>query len=505
MEAIGVSIDGNELKIAHLQKTKKSITILELEKVFLRRMDREKVSQTGEGKSSEDAFGLADAKKDAPPEEISSATGADENIIFNTISKYSKNNLKVGLNILQSDVSFTQISGISDAKEKNLRKKIKEKLDKISSDITDENFGFVKKSETDCIAFYHNNKLNLLNQILNAKSILKSGIKIMLVDSNEISLMNLYTNMIEGNGERNVLVYIGNEFSRILFFQGKKLINFSQLINEGYRSEGLLASLYGKIIFEIDTAEFEEIHSIFIAGDGPLHRYEDYFKEKFHNCTISRLPYDKYFTISNENKKEDLDSYAIPISIAWKLLAGKEQEFINTNFLSLSIRRQQKAFALSWHGFVIVIFMIAAIIYFFLGNRSVTSEIKKIKSEINTLNLTIEEVSPIAQKADSISIEIANIKPKTMLIDSIKPTTMLYSDFLKYITDNVKNINSLWIKDFSISGKNFTMSGTALYKSRIYKLASVLEQSKINDVSIAQIMGKDIFNFNISGEIPDKK
>lgn len=505
MEAIGISVDGNELKIAHLQRTKNSITILGLEKVFLRSMGREELSQKGEGKSLEDAFGLADSKENAPHEEISSGAGADENIIFNIISKYSKSDLKIGLNILQSDVSFTQVSGVSDAKEKNLRKKIKEELDKISSDITNENFDFVKKSGTESIAFYHNNKLNLLNQILNAKSILKNDVKILLVDINEISLINLYVNMIEGDGERNVLVYIGNEFSRILFFQGKKLINFSQLINEGYRSEGLLASLYGKIVFEIDTAGFEEIHSIFIAGDGPLSHYEEYFKEKFHDCKISRLPFDTYFTMSNENTKETMDSYAIPISLAWKLLAGKEQEFINTNFLSLSIRRQQKTFTLSWHGFVIIFFILAALLYLFWANKNVTREIIKIKSEINILNRNIEEVNPIAQKADSLFLEIANIKPKTMLIDSLKPKTMLHSNFLKYVTDNVKNINSLWIKDFSISGKNFTMSGTALYRSRIYKLASVLEQSKINDVTIAQIMGKDIFNFNISGEIPDKK
>jgi len=106
---------------------------------------------------------------------------------------------------------------------------------------------------------------------------------------------------------------------------------------------------------------------------------------------------------------------------------------------------------------------------------------------------------------DSLSLVIANIKPKTVLIDSLTPKTMLYSDFLKYIADNVRVINSIWIKEFSASSKSFTLSGTALYRSRIYRLASVLEQSKINDVTTTQIMGKDIFNFTISGEIPVKK
>ena len=503
MEALGICVDGNELKFAHLRKRKNSIEIIGLEKVFIKKTGKEKISQKETEEGYEDVMGLTDSDEGAVQEEVSPEL--EDNVIFNTISKYSKKNLKTGMNILQSDVSFTNIFTNFGSKEKNIKKKIREELEKISSDINDENFDFITKSRNEYIAFYHNNKLDLLNQILNVKSTIKSGIKISLIDINEIALINLFMNMIEVDEEVNILVYVGYEFSRSLFFQGEKIIDFSQLINEGYRSDGLLTNLYGKIIFVIDTLGFEEINNIFITGEGNLSQYEEFFKEKFPESVISKLPFENFFNIIDESKKAEVDSFAIPISLAWKILEGKEKSFIDTNFLPASIRKQQKVFSIAWHGFIIVILIILLAAYSYRENENINNETKIIQSEISLLNIEIDEITPVAQAVDSIANEIAKIKPNIVLVDKLKPENMLHSDLLEYLSNNVKNLNSIWVNEFLASGKTFSFSGNSLYRTRIHKLASAFEQSRINNVDSKQIMGKDIFDYYISGEIPGNK
>jgi len=503
VEALGICVDGNELKFAHLRKRKKSIEIIGLEKVFIKKTGKEKISQKETEEGYEDVMGLTDLDEGAVQEEVSPEL--EDNVIFNTISKYSKKNLKTGMNILQSDVSFTNIFTNFGSKEKNIKKKIREELEKISSDINDENFDFITKSRNEYIAFYHNNKLDLLNQILNVKSTIKSGIKISLIDINEIALINLFMNMIEVDEEVNILVYVGYEFSRSLFFQGEKIIDFSQLINEGYRSDGLLTNLYGKIVFVIDTLGFEEINNIFITGEGNLSQYEEFFKEKFPESVISKLPFENFFNIIDESKKTEVDSFAIPISLAWKILEGKEKSFIDTNFLPASIRKQQKVFSIAWHGFIIVILIILLAAYSYRENENINNETKIIQSEISLLNIEIDEITPVAQAVDSIANEIAKIKPNIVLVDKLKPENMLHSDLLEYLSNNVKNLNSIWVNEFLASGKTFSFSGNSLYRTRIHKLASAFEQSRINNVDSKQIMGKDIFDYYISGEIPGNK
>jgi len=503
VEALGICVDGNELKFAHLGKRKKSIEIIGLDKVFIKKIGKGKVSQKETEEGYEDVLGLEGSEEAAVQEEVSPEL--ESNMLFNTFSKYSKKSLKAGMNILQSDVSFTNIFTGIGSKEKNIKKRIREELEKISSDINDENFDFITKSRNEYIAFYHNNRLDLLNQILNLKSAVKSDIKITLVDINEISLINLFMNMIETDEEVNILVYVGNEFSRSIFFQGEKIIDFSQLINEGYRSDGLLTNLYGKIIFVIDTLGFEEINNIFITGDGNLSQYEEFFKEKFPESVVSKLPFKNFFNIIDESKKVEVDSFAIPISLAWKILEGKEKSFIDTNFLPISIRKQQKALYIAWHGFIIIILIILSIAFSYRENGNIDNEIKNMKSGISLLNMKIDDITPVAQAVDSIANEIAKIKPNIVLVDKLKPENMLHSDLLRYLSNNIRNLNSIWVNEFLVSGKTFSFSGNSLYRTRIHKLASAFEQSRINNVDSKQIMDKDIFDYYISGEIPGKK
>ena len=503
MEALGVSIDGNELKFALLRKSKDEIEIAALEKVIIKSTDSEDLSQVVPEESAEDAFGLEAAHEDIVLEGESSET--DDDVILDTLSKYSSKNLKIGVNILQSDVSYTNILADIDPKDKNFRKKMKKELEKVISDIHEENYDFIPKYGNEYIAFYHNQRLYLLNQILRAKSVLKDYMKIELIDINEIALINLFSNMAEVDSGVSILLYIGNEFCRILLFQGKEIITFSPLINEGYHSAELLTNLYAKVMFEFDREGIGELNNIYIEGDGNLPQYEEFFKEKFPDCNISKLPFENFFTIVDETKKANVDAYAIPVSLAWKILDKKERTFTDTNFLPVKIRKQQKAFTISWHGFVLVMLILASIGYYYLENRKINREMNTIISEISLLNSKIDYLIPVAEAAESISFEIADIETRMALMDSLKPKNILYSELIKYLSDNVKNTNSLWVNSFSASGDNFVLSGNSLYRSRIHKFANGLERSIIKNVGSSKIMDKEIYNFDISGKLPGKK
>jgi len=500
LEALGIYIDGNELKIANVLKTKNSIEILNLEKVYLRSYAATDKEKTGEG--YENVFGLKEEEKPEVKEDVEPES--EDTIVFNTISKYLRKKIRIGVNILESNVSFTTIKIEDDKKKKNVHKIILEKLREVSKDIDNENFSYIPITENEYVAFYHNNQLNLLDEVLNVKDTVKINARISLVDINEIALINLFKNMVDVDNEISILVYVGNEFSRILFFEGKKLIAFSQIINEGYHSDNLLVGLQGKIVFEQDTAEFEKIDNIFITGSGKLNEYQQFFKNRYPDSKVDTLPYNEYFNISDEENKDDIDEYAIPLAIAWKILDSKDKDFIDTNFLPIKIKKQQKILTISWHGFVLIVLILLSAVFLFRENQKYNSRIEKIKSEIESYNTKINELSPVAAVVDSLMNEITWNNFRMSLVDSLKPDNMLFSNLLNYLSENVEKINSIWLENISLTKSNFVMSGKALYKTRIHRLADIFEDSRINNVTSEEVMGKTIYSFNITGSIPQK-
>jgi len=505
LEALGISIDGNEVKFAYLKKNKNVIDIIGLEKVFLRSSGVERPAEEKEEEETyDDAFGLEDSVEETATEP-EAEFDQGENAIFNVLTKYAKNNLRIAVNISQSDVTFVNISENFGAKEKFLKKNIIEKLQNISKDIALENFDFITRGENEYTAFYHNNKLDMLHDVVSAKSGIKSNMKISLLDVNEVAIANLFTNMIDSDNEKSIVVYVGNEFSRIIFFEGAILNSLSQLIHEGYKSDNLLPSLYGKIIFEIETAEIEEVNNIIITGDGDIPRYTEFFKEKFTESKIMSLPFEDYFNIIDETKIVEPNSYAIPISLAWKVIEGRSKNFIDTNFLPSNIRKEQKTFTIAWHGFIIIAFIFFTIMYSIRENSKINNQIDITNTIINTLNNDITEIATRALAVDSLYTEIGKIEPQIALIYSIRPKYVLYSELLRDISLDVREINSLWLKNLSISFNRFTLQADALYRTRIHRIANTFENSRIINVETAKVMDKNIYNFNISGQIPGKK
>lgn len=507
MEALGISIDGNEIKFALLRKKEKQIELVNYEKIHLQEVGGKRVEGEVHEESYDEVFGLAEPedKQEAPQEQVEESQEADTNLLFNAISKYTDTKPKIGTNILQSDVSFTNVKIPGDLKRKKLKKAVKDELLNMSSEIDDENYGYIPKNDTEYIAFYHNKKLFLLNQVLGIIKELKSNTKISLVDLNELALINLFNTMAEVEEGFSIVVYIGNEFSRILYFQGKNLVSLSPLINEGYRSDTLPNALYGKIIFEHDTLGFEEVNNIYITGDGDISKYVDFFKGKFSDSSVSGFPFDRFFNVSEEKEAGAIDNFAIPITLAWKILEGKEKNFIDTNFLPSAVAKQQKLFTITWHGLTLALLILLSMGYFLISNGDMNRKIKDMKREINNLNIKINGLTPVVAAVDSFSADIESFKSVSVLMDSLKPNNILFSDFITYFATSIDDINSIWLHDFTGTLLDFNISGDALYRTRIFRLANSFDDARIRSVNSKVIMNKNIFNFHISGKIPRRK
>jgi len=499
VEALGIYLDGNEIKLAHVRKSKTFMEILKCERVLLQRAAEEMQEEEQEEETSFDEIFSGDEDIDISSVSPEQASEGDTNILFNTLARYPQQNLSIGMNTLESEVSFIDIvADFTQLKQKEIKKKIKEELEKFSGDVIKENYDCIVKKNNECTAFYHDNQLSLLQKILQIKETTKSNVKISLVDANEVSLFNLYANLV-GEGT-SILVYVGNQFSRILFMEDRQLLRISQLINEGCHSKNLHASLYAKLLFELDTLDIEEISNIYITGEGDLAELEAFLKEKIPEGVIKHLPFNKKFRAMGEIEESGLDGYAIPLAIAWKILAGKDTGFVDTNFLPADIKKQQEAFRLAWHGYLMLAVLFFATFFFVVQWHQFSARRDTAAKEIDLKENELVTEREITEKIVEMDNEIARYTGIMMLADSLSASGTMFSDALRYMSNTIRRTNSIWINDFILREKDFRISGKSLYRQRIHILSERTGTSIIESMDEENIRGKTIYKYELSGD-----
>lgn len=503
MESLGICLDGKELKLVHLRKTNGTVELLNHEKVLLQGEPGVVVQQDDQQDDEagfDDVFTGVDAEAaTATATADDQATLSDSNILFNTLAKYPQQKLNIGVNLLESEVSFIDIfSGSTDQKKKNLHKKLKEELQKISSNITNENFDYIVKNDQEYTTFYHNNELSLLHKVLEVKNSTKSKARISLVDVNEISLLNLYTKLV-GEGA-SILVYVGNLYSRIMFLEDKRLIRISQLINEGCYSRNLKSSLFAKVLFELDTLEVGDIQSIYLTGSGELSELETFFKEKLPEGEVKFFPFSNILTLNENVKEEDLNSFAVPISLALKILAEKDSDYVETNFLPADIKKQQGEFQFAWHGHLLLAVFVLTTLFFAWQWKQFSARKKDAQSSIVNVDDALVIQNSIQNKMIEMSVEGTKYINIFTLIDSIGRNSTMNSDVLRYLSLSVRKLNSIWIDELNLSEDNFNITGRSIWRQRIHRLADTTGVSSVIETMDEEVIRERIlYKYKIDG------
>ena len=227
-----------------------------------------------------------------------------------------------------------------------------------------------------------------------------------------------------------------------------------------------------------------------------------FFRGKFPECRVDRLHYEERFEYAIPEIRDDIDAFAVPVSLAWKILAGEEYDFIDSNFLPEKIQRESKRTVLTPAGAALIILTVASLGFLYRQHMAVNAEIERTRTEIRLVEEETEAIRVTALLADSVAREIDGIVPKIALIDSLKAKTVQNSDFIRYVAGEIRNVNSLWIKEFDSDGRTFTLSGHALYRNRIHLLADVFESASISSVTATEIRDKTVYSFTFTGKIP---
>ncbi len=497
--AIGLFVDGLQIKFAKLSRKGNSILIDELKSATLVTKLSEHPTQETDDTFSDSlshTFAIDSEKAEAETTEDNNA------VLLGLLAQYKPKSYSLGYSISEPGVFYYTLENDFGLKGNQLKEKVYDEIKKIrTTQPPADAIDVFYSSDRNLMCVVREEGLSLIRSINEIKTFLHNKIpKIPLIDTSDISLLNLArANYGFAPDEISVIVYIGVDFSRLIFMKGAEFYHFAPSLGEGYDSFNVQNTIYSRLLLEQDNLGIPRIDRILLAGESKRIALDEFLHYQLPEVEIQYLntPYLDSSGIPYEIQ-EQIPEYAVPIATAWKILEENNPAFYPTNLLPENIREEQRVFKLAWHGYLLLIAMFISTFYFTFRISELNSvNIARIDI-LQQKNIQLEENRKLQEQIIDLENQISKYHTALSVYDSIVPGYNKWSNTLEHLTQSVNDINSLWITDFkTIEKGRLAFTGFSIFRARIPRMTTIYENVTLSKVLQTEIREKTLFSFEL--------
>ena len=504
---LGLFVDGLDIKLAHLSIKGKKVTVNELRSATLvSRIEERQVveaSMASLGDTGMDGFPAAPM---SPTELGLPRQGEDNNaVLLGLLSDYPVRKYSVTYSISEPSIYYHTLESDFGLKGKKLKERILNELKNVrpfqpALDAVDS----IHTDEGNLLCVVREDGLSLINMLENVKGYIGNRIpNIPAIDTTDISLMNMVRlNYDLQPHEVSVIIYIGAEFTRLIFMRGSQLFQFAPILGEGYDSPNLHNTVYSRLLLEQDNLGIPRLTRVILAGDCRRVAFKDFLLQQLPDHEIDYLlaPNLDSSPLPAE-QQEAISEFAVPIGAAWRVLDSSNTRLYRINLLPESVREGQRVFKLSWHGYLLLVLLFASA---FLFTRSISTKVRDLKEQEVQLGIKQAQVAEnqiLSDSIEAVSAQRARYQTSLALYDSLVPGTDRWSRTLTQLSHGTEDLNSIWLTDLASGADGaLMMNGFTVYRTRIPRLSAQFDQSILKEVNVQEIREQTVYRYKI--EVP---
>jgi len=500
--AVGIFVDGLDLKLAKLSLKKGHIYIDELQSVTLATkledrqavtMEMDNLATTGE------TFALAPA---AAPEET---VGDNNNILLGLLSKYPISQYVLSYSIAEPSIYYHILESDFGLKGKKLKQQAVNELRNVRAvqpmlDAID----FFYSVEKNLVCVVREDGTSMLSALEEIKPFLGRRLpRIALIEVADVALMNLArANYGFSADEITTIIYVGVEFTRLIFMKGTEFFHFAPVLGEGYDSPNIQNTVYSRLLLEQDNMGIPRIDKVLLAGESRRINFDEFIHEQLPEVDVQYLKTPYLDTSNLSPEQQDLiPEYAVAIATAWKTLDDDHPAFYKVNLLPENVREGQRSFKLGWHGYVLLGLVFLATFFFTTKYGMMQKEIITKKHTLEQLQDKMDENERLKAAIAGLNEQISRYTKALAVYDSLVPGADRWNKIIAQLTKGVEDLGAVWITDIK-AGPNgaMTVEGYALYRGRIPRIAALFDNATLSRVEVKEIRDKapPVYSFAIS-------
>lgn len=504
---VGLFVDGLDIKLAHLSLRGRKVVVEELRTATLAtKMAEHKSVDLGipVGAEGTDGFSLPPIPTgDTQTTEMRSDD--NDSVLLSLLASYPASKYSLIYSLAEPAIYYHGIETNFGLKGIKLKQRILEELRNIrafqpSIDAVDT----VETDEGGLLCIVREDGLSLVHSLEGIKSYLGGRIPLIAgIDSADVSLMNLVRRNYELTAnEVTVIIYVGVEFTRLIFMRGTHFYQFAPILGEGYDSPNLHNTVYSRLLLEQDNLGIPRINRIVLAGESHRIDFKDFLLQQLPGQEIDYLLMPLVDTSPlPADQQAEISAFAVPIGAAWRILESKNDAFYHVNLLPMDIREGQRVFKLAWHGFLLLALLFASAFFFTWQISSKGRELRELRETLTLKESQQAENLQLSNSIESLQQQLNKYKTSLALYDSIVPGTERWSRLLTRLSHGVEDINSIWVSELAAPKEGVIgLTGYAQYRMRIPRFTGLFDNAVLKEVTVQAIRDQEVFHYSI--EVP---
>ncbi len=496
--AIGFYADGIDLKVAQVVRHGNKISILDLYNAkFAQKL--EMAASLG-GVGSEYPAETIDLTQP----NITEAPAAENNsaIVTEMFNKYRATKSVLALSLGEPYVFYHPVEVQGKQNEDKIISRIIQELQATRSGITKEQIKLLTTtSESGYVGVVREHDLPILDLVMSARPFLGSSMpKIAFIESSDIALVNLVrTNYTLGEDQVTVIVYVGMEYTRLIFMRGKNLFNIAPIISEGADSFSVQNTIYSRILLGQDNLSLPRIDKVILCGECKNFDIKGFLSSLLVGADVDYLQLEKVDSSQLPAGGSDLiPQYAVPIASAVRAVGWGAKNYYVADLTPDRIRESQKIFKLAWHGLVLTVFVFVSTFYYSYNYAANQNQLARLRADLESKKMQAAEVAALKAQITNVQAEINKYSTATTILDSLMPNTDRWSNLVSSLSSAVGRVGNLWLTDVhQIDMGTYSVEGFSAYRDRIPRFAMSYPGSVLKKVTVADIRGKTVYNFQI--------
>ena len=502
--AVGMFVDGLEVKVAKISIKRGNVVLEEIKSGTL-------ATRLDEQTQAEVAMEAAAPAPAAGTQEefvTTGEAGADNNsVLLGLLSGYPQGKYVLGYAISEPSLYYHSFETDFGLTGKKLKQRAIEELRSVRAtqpfpDAVD----IFPSAEKNPVCVVREDGLSFLRAIESITPFIGKRLpRFPLIESAEVGLINLArANFGFFPDEITVIIYVGIEFSRLIFMKGSDFLHFAPLIGEGHDAPNIQNTVYSRLLLEQDNIGIPRINKILLAGESKKITFDEFLREQLPEVDIQYLgtPYIDVSELTAE-QQEQIPEFAVPIATAWKLLDEQHPAFYPINLLPDSVREAQRVFKLAWHGYLLLALVFALTVYFPQRYIGYKTEFDKRQSTLAQLREKVEENKQLQKAIDSLDNEINRYNVALGVYKSLVSGTVKWNKTLEHLSKGVEDLNSIWIEELKAppGANQISLQGVTLYRPRVPRIAALFDNSTLEKVLEDAIREKSVYKFTIKAPV----
>lgn len=333
----------------------------------------------------------------------------------------------------------------------------------------------------------------------------RRGTRITSVTSNDVALVNLVRVHFRFRGDDVVhIVHVGKDETRLYIMRGYDLVFIAPPVQQGANDREYVTMLNNRLELAAENAGYPKATAVVLSGHAEDIGLREEILENnpnvaFHSLSKMRLDYG-----GNEALAREIRHFPIAISIAWEKLQPKNPHFYRINLIPTRIREEQRKAKLAWHGFLLLAVLFSATAGLTVLGLQKAEQIQAMSSQLAYERKQVKEQRAIALKINDLESRSASLVQATNTLDTLLLNSEKYSETLDTLARAAGGLRNLWINEIKPDAEgNIAITGFSLTRSSVPTFSHLVGQSNMREISVQEIGKRKVYRFDVALHVPD--